>query len=63
MPARVSVEAGVTLGWERWVGDHGRLRLDRALRRVGARRDVLEQLGITAENVAARAVALLERVA
>ena len=32
-----------------------RQRLDRALRRVGARASVLEKLGITADNVAARA--------
>ena len=51
--ARVSVEAGVSLGWERWVGDQGDERLDRALRRLGAgNRPVLEQLGITPENVA-----------
>ena len=36
--ARLSVEAGISLGWERWVGDDGRLGRDRPLRRVGARR-------------------------
>ena len=34
--ARLSVEAGVTLGWERWVGDRGRQRRRRSLRRLGA---------------------------
>ena len=51
-----------TFGWERWVGDAGaRSRIDR----FGASAPgdlVLEKLGFTVENVAARAAALLERV-
>jgi transketolase len=63
VPARVSVEAGVSLGWERWVGDQG---TSVSIERYGASAPytaVLEHLGITPENVAARAAALLERVA
>ncbi|HVM70098.1 MAG TPA: transketolase [Gaiellaceae bacterium] len=60
--ARLSVEAGITLGWERWVGDAGdSVGIDR----FGASApggEVLQRLGFTAENVAARATALLERV-
>ena len=61
--ARLSVEAGISLGWERWVGDAG---ASIAIDRFGASApgdEVLRNLGFTAENVAARAAALLERVA
>ena len=61
--ARISVEAGISLGWERWVGDAGD---SIAIDRFGASApgtEVLEKLGFTAENVAARGAALLERVA
>jgi transketolase len=61
--ARVSVEAGVSLGWERWVGDQG---TSVSIERYGASAPytaVFEHLGITPENVAARAAGLLERVA
>jgi transketolase len=51
--ARVSVEAGATFGWERWVGDHGvALGIDR----FGASAPgemVLERFGFTVERVAA----------
>jgi transketolase len=61
--ARLSVEAGVALGWTRWVGDLGD---SVALDRFGASapgNTVLEHLGFNVDNVVARAVALLERVA
>ena len=54
--ARLSVEAGISLGWERWIGDAG---ASVAVDRFGASApgdEVLERLGFTAENVAARAV-------
>ena len=49
---RVSIEAGVSLGWERWVGDEGAIV---GLDRFGASAPgpvVLEQLGFTAARVA-----------
>ncbi|MCC6767278.1 MAG: transketolase [Deltaproteobacteria bacterium] len=51
---RVSVEAGVTLGWERWIGDAGAaIGLDRY--GASAPGEVnLAKLGFSAENVAAR---------
>jgi transketolase len=61
--ARLSVEAGISLGWERWVGDRGDTL---AIDRYGASapgNEVLEHYGFTPDNVAARAQALLERVA
>jgi transketolase len=50
--ARVSVEAGVTLGWERWIGDHGvAIGIDRF--GASAQGEVnLERFGFTAERVA-----------
>ncbi len=57
--ARVSVEAGITHGWERWIGDGGAAV---GIDRFGASAPgptVLTELGITAEHVAATATALL----
>jgi transketolase len=59
--ARLAVEAGVGLGWERWVGQRGSVV---SIERFGASAPgatVLEKLGFTSDNVAARARALLER--
>ena len=61
--ARLSVEAGIAAGWERWVGEDG---ASVSIDRFGASApgdEVLANLGFTPENVAARAAALLERVA
>ena len=60
--ARLAVEAGVELGWERWVGEHGDAV---SLERFGASapgKTVLENLGYNVDNVTSRALALLERV-
>ena len=57
--ARLAVEPGVTLGWERYVGPHGDVI---GLERFGASapyQDVFEHLGFTAENIASRAKALV----
>lgn len=57
--ARLAVEPGVTLGWERYVGPWGDVI---GLERFGASapyQDVFEHLGFTAENIAARAKALV----
>jgi transketolase len=61
--ARLSVEAGISLGWERWIGDAGAsLSIDHYGHSAPGG-EVLERLGFTAENVATKAQALLERVA
>ncbi len=60
--ARLSVEAGVALGWSRWVGDRGD---SVSLERFGASAPyttVLERLGFDVDNVTSRALALLERI-
>jgi transketolase len=57
--ARVSVEAGITHGWERWIGDAG---ASIGIDRFGASAPgptVFAELGITAEHVASAARALL----
>ncbi len=49
--ARVSIEAGVSLGWERWVGDRGAII---AIDRYGISapaEQVFERLGFSTENV------------
>lgn len=59
--ARVSVEAGVTLGWERWVGSEGAsVGIDRFGASAPSERIFLE-LGVTAEAVAERARLVLSR--
>ncbi|MCB2188896.1 MAG: transketolase [Deltaproteobacteria bacterium] len=59
--ARVAVEAGVTLGWERIVGDHGAII---GLDRFGASapgKVVQAELGFTVANVTAKARQVLGR--
>ena len=57
--ARVSIEAGVTFGWERWVGDGGAsIGLDHF--GASAPAEILfEQFGLTVENVVKTAKSLL----
>jgi transketolase len=60
--ARVSVEAGVGLGWERWVGDEGD---SISIEHFGASAPgatVLEKFGYTVDGVVERALALRTRV-
>jgi len=60
--ARLSVEAGVSLGWKEWVGDEGD---SIAIEHFGASAPgttVLEKFGYTVDNVVARALALRTRV-
>src|SRR3990170_2587955 len=61
--ARVAIEAGVPMGWERWVGDRGAII---GLRRFGASapyQTLYERLGLTEERILEQAQALLaERV-
>ena len=63
MKARLSIEAGVKLGWKQWVGDEGD---SISIEHFGASAPgptVLEKFGYTADNVVARALALRDRVA
>jgi transketolase len=60
--ARLSIEAGVKLGWKQWVGDEGD---SISIEHFGASAPgttVLERFGYTVENIVARATALRTRV-
>jgi transketolase len=57
--ARLAVEAGVSMGWERWVGDHGSVL---AIDRFGASapaETVFRELGMTVENILDQAKTIL----
>jgi transketolase len=61
--ARLAVEAGVSMSWWKWVGDHGGVL---GIDRFGASAPgttVLKELGFTPESIAAHASALLNRQA
>jgi transketolase len=60
--ARLSVEAGVALGWKQWVGDEGD---SISIEHFGASAPgdtVLERFGYAPDNIVARALALRTRV-
>ena len=57
--ARVAVEAGISMGWEHWVGEKGNIL---AVDRFGASapaEDVFRGLGLTVENIVAMANSLV----
>jgi transketolase len=61
--ARISIEAGVTLGWERYVGGDG---ITIGIARFGASapyQTIYEKFGLTAPRIVAAALKLLEDVA
>jgi transketolase len=61
--ARVSIEAGITLGWERWVGDNGAMiGIDNRFGASAPAATILQELGFTADNVASTAAAVVERL-
>jgi len=58
--ARISIEAGVSLGWHRWVGDHG---VTIAIDRFGASGPgsvLIKQFGFTADNIVRAAMGLVK---
>ena len=59
--ARVSVEAGVTMGWERYVGTAGAMVGINRFGESGKGPAVMAHLGITPEHVAAEALAVLHK--
>ncbi len=59
--ARLAIEAGVSMGWERWVGSHGSII---ALDRFGASapyKVIYEQLGFTTDRVVLRALETIDK--
>jgi transketolase len=60
VPARVSIEAGCTLGWHRWVGDRGiALGIDR-FGASGPGSVLIKQFGLTVDNIVRAATSLLK---
>jgi transketolase len=60
VPARISIEAGCSLGWHRWVGDHG---LVIGIDRFGASGPgpvLIKQFGFTADNIVRAATNLVK---
>ena len=60
VPARISIEAGCSLGWHRWVGDHG---LVIGIDRFGASGPgsvLIKQFGFTADNIVRAATSLVK---
>ncbi|HEX5725499.1 MAG TPA: transketolase, partial [Longimicrobiaceae bacterium] len=53
--ARVAVEAASPVGWQRWVGDAGEVVGISHFGASAPAKDIFQQLGFTAENVAAKA--------
>lgn len=59
--ARVAIEAGISMGWERWVGPRGSII---SLDRFGASapaKTLFEQFGFTVDNVVLRALAAIDQ--
>jgi transketolase len=59
VPARISIETGSSLGWHRWVGDHG---LVVGIDRFGASGPgpvLIKQFGFTADNIVRAATGLV----
>jgi len=59
--ARLAIEAGVPLGWHRWVGDAGAIIGVNRFGESAPGPTVLEKFGFTSENIVTRAKALLQR--
>jgi transketolase len=59
--ARVAVEAASPLGWHRWAGDGGEVVAMEGFGASGPAKKLYEHFGFTAEAVAARARAAIER--
>lgn len=59
--ARLAVEAGISMGWERYVGSQGKIIGIDTFGASAPGGTVLEKFGFTAENVAAQAEALVRK--
>ena len=57
--ARLAVEAGVSMGWERWVGDHGDVLGMKTFGASAPYQILYQQYGFTVENVIEKAERLL----
>jgi transketolase len=59
--ARVAVEAGTSLGWEKFTGSGGRIIARRNFGASAPLKDLLKHFGFTVENVVAQAKAAIEQ--
>lgn len=59
--ARVAIEAGVAMGWERYVGDRGTVIAITGFGASAPGGEVLAKFGFTAENVVEKAMALVNQ--
>ena len=58
--ARIAIEAGVPMGWEKWIGDQGKMI---GLERFGASapyKTIYEHLGFTADDVVLKALQTID---
>lgn len=62
IPARLAVEAGVSQGWHRYVGDRGDLLCVDRFGASAPASDMLREYGFSVENVCQRALALVEKM-
>ncbi len=60
--ARVAIEAGITLGWERWVGDDGAVIGIDHYGESAPFEELYERFGLTADNVVQNAQEVLTRI-
>jgi transketolase len=60
--ARVAIEAGITLGWERWVGDDGAIIGLNHFGESAPFEELYERFGLTADNVIQKAQEVLARI-
>jgi transketolase len=61
--ARLAIEAGVSQGWERWVGDRGDCVSVETFGASAPYQVLFQQYGFTTDSIVARAMAVLERSA
>lgn len=59
--ARVAIEAGIAMGWERYVGEQGEVIAMTGFGASAPGGEVLTNFGFTAQNVVAKALALLNK--
>jgi len=59
--ARLSIEAGVGLGWRRWVGDRGDIMSIEHFGASAPYKEIYQHFGLTVEDAVARALRLLGR--
>ena len=60
--ARVAIEAGVPLGWERWVGEYGEMIGIEGFGASAPYKEIYDQFGLTIDHVIKAANAAIERV-